>query len=61
VVDTDEPPLRIFFGKVTLGVATVDYESRLATWNKWQPVSIEAHGSERNRSMGRQIVLDAKA
>ena len=45
VVDADEPPLRIFFGTVPLGVATADYESRLATWNKWQPVSIEAQGS----------------
>jgi NAD(P)-dependent dehydrogenase (short-subunit alcohol dehydrogenase family) len=44
VVDADEPPLRIFFGKVPLGVATADYESRLATWNKWQPISVEAHG-----------------
>ena len=46
VVDADEPPLRIFFGKVPLGIATADYESRLATWNKWQPVSVEAHGSK---------------
>jgi NAD(P)-dependent dehydrogenase (short-subunit alcohol dehydrogenase family) len=46
VVDADEPPLRIFFGKVPLGVATADYESRLATWNEWQPVSVEAHGSD---------------
>ena len=46
VVDADEPPLRIFFGKLPLGVATADYESRLATWNEWQPVSVEAHGSE---------------
>ena len=46
VVDADEPPLRIFFGKVPLGVATADYESRLATWNEWQPISVEAHGSE---------------
>jgi hypothetical protein len=38
--------LRIFFGKVPLGVATADYESRLAMWNEWQPISIEAHGSE---------------
>jgi NAD(P)-dependent dehydrogenase (short-subunit alcohol dehydrogenase family) len=45
VVDADEPPLRIFFGKMPLGVATADYESRLATWNKWQPVSVEAQGS----------------
>lgn len=46
VVDADEPPLRIFFGKVPLGVATADYESRLATWNEWQPISVEAQGSE---------------
>jgi len=44
VVDADEPPLRIFFGKAPLGIATKDYESRLATWNEWQHVSVEAHG-----------------
>jgi NAD(P)-dependent dehydrogenase (short-subunit alcohol dehydrogenase family) len=42
VVDADEPPLRIFFGEVPLGIATDDYESRLAEWNEWQPVSVEA-------------------
>jgi NAD(P)-dependent dehydrogenase (short-subunit alcohol dehydrogenase family) len=46
VVDTDQPPLRIFFGEVPLGVATTDYEARLATWNEWQPVSVEAQGSQ---------------
>ena len=46
VVDAEQPPLRIFFGTVPLGVATADYESRLATWNEWQPVSVEAQGSE---------------
>ncbi len=45
VVDAEKPPLRIFFGSVPLGIATADYESRLATWNKWQPVSIEAQGA----------------
>ncbi len=40
-----EPPLRIFFGKAPLEIATKDYESRLATWNEWQPVSVEAHGN----------------
>ncbi len=45
VVDADEPPLRIFFGKMPLEIATKDYESRLATWNEWQPVSVEAHGA----------------
>ncbi len=45
VVDAEEPPLRIFFGKAPLEIATRDYESRLATWNEWQPVSVEAHGA----------------
>jgi NAD(P)-dependent dehydrogenase (short-subunit alcohol dehydrogenase family) len=45
VVDAESPPLRIFFGTVPLGLATADYESRLATWNEWQPVSVEAQGS----------------
>ncbi len=45
VVDAEEPPLRVFFGKMPLEIATKDYESRLATWNEWQPVAIEAHGA----------------
>ena len=27
------------------GIATADYESRLATWREWQPVAIEAQGT----------------
>ncbi len=45
VVDADEPPLRVFFGKAPLGIAERDYESRLATWREWQPVAEQAHGS----------------
>ena len=45
VVDADEPPLRVFFGEAPLGIAPKDYESRLATWNEWQPVSLQAQGS----------------
>jgi NAD(P)-dependent dehydrogenase (short-subunit alcohol dehydrogenase family) len=45
VVDAEAPPLRIFFGRSPLEIATKDYESRLALWNEWQPVSIEAHGA----------------
>jgi NAD(P)-dependent dehydrogenase (short-subunit alcohol dehydrogenase family) len=45
VVDADEPPLRVFFGKAPLGIAEKDYESRLATWREWQPVSEEAQGA----------------
>lgn len=45
VVDAENPPLRIFFGKAPLGIAERDYESRLQTWREWQSVSEEAHGS----------------
>lgn len=44
VVDAEEPPLRIFFGRAPLGIATADYESRLETWNRWNDVSVAAHG-----------------
>ncbi|RZT88751.1 NADP-dependent 3-hydroxy acid dehydrogenase YdfG [Pseudonocardia sediminis] len=46
VVDAETPPLRIFFGDGPLAIATKDYESRLATWREWEPVSIEAHGTK---------------
>jgi NAD(P)-dependent dehydrogenase (short-subunit alcohol dehydrogenase family) len=44
VVDAENPPLRVFFGKAPLDIATKDYTSRLDTWKQWQPVAIEAHG-----------------
>jgi NAD(P)-dependent dehydrogenase (short-subunit alcohol dehydrogenase family) len=45
IVDAEDPPLRVFFGGSWLGVATTDYETRLATWREWQPVSELAEGS----------------
>jgi NAD(P)-dependent dehydrogenase (short-subunit alcohol dehydrogenase family) len=45
IVDADRPPLRIFFGDGPLAIATRDYESRLAEWREWQPVSVAAQGS----------------
>ena len=45
VVDAERPPLRIFLGKVPLGLAKAEYESRLATWEEWREVSEAAHGS----------------
>ncbi len=45
VVDAEKPPLRIFFGDGPLAIATKDYESRLAMWREWEPVSIAAHGT----------------
>jgi len=44
VVDSPSPPLRVFFGELPLTLAKADYESRLKTWEEWQPVSIEAQG-----------------
>jgi NAD(P)-dependent dehydrogenase (short-subunit alcohol dehydrogenase family) len=46
VVDADEPPLRVFFGDGPLAIATKDYESRLATWRAWEPVSVLAQGKK---------------
>ncbi|HMJ36504.1 MAG TPA: SDR family oxidoreductase [Baekduia sp.] len=44
IVDAEEPPLRVFFGSAPLGIAEQDYDSRLATWREWQPVSELAQG-----------------
>ena len=46
VVDADEPPLRLFLGDGPLGIATADYESRLASWREWQPVAAAAQGGQ---------------
>jgi NAD(P)-dependent dehydrogenase (short-subunit alcohol dehydrogenase family) len=45
VVDAQSPPLRVFFGEAPLQLAKADYESRLATWEEWQPVSLLAQGA----------------
>jgi NAD(P)-dependent dehydrogenase (short-subunit alcohol dehydrogenase family) len=45
VVDADEPPLRIILGAGVLERVTALYESRLATWGKWEEVSVAAHGT----------------
>ena len=42
LVDTPNPPLRMFLGEAPLGIATADYESRLAIWREWQPVAAGA-------------------
>ncbi|TDV57438.1 SDR family NAD(P)-dependent oxidoreductase [Actinophytocola oryzae] len=41
LADTDDPPARVFFGNSFEAVAA-DYEERLATWRKWQPVAVAA-------------------
>jgi len=44
LVDSEQPPLRLFLGKMGLPWATQVYEDRLATWNGWADVSTAAHG-----------------
>lgn len=44
LVDTPNPPLRLFLGKVGLPWVKGVYEERIATWEAWQEVSVAAHG-----------------
>ncbi len=44
VVDADRPPLRIFFGESPLAIAKADYADRIAVWENWNEVSVEAQG-----------------
>jgi NAD(P)-dependent dehydrogenase (short-subunit alcohol dehydrogenase family) len=45
LVDAENPPLRLFLGESPLGIATADYDSRLALWREWQPVAVAAQGT----------------
>ena len=45
VVDADEPPLRIFFGRGPLEVIRAEYASRIEEWENWDAVSRAAFGS----------------
>ena len=47
IVDADKPPLRVFFGDAPLAMAKADYASRIALWEEWNPVAIEAQGSKK--------------
>ena len=44
VVDADEPPLRIFFGKGPLDVIKKEYAARIEEWERWDAVSQAASG-----------------
>ena len=45
LVDSDNPPLRLFLGEAPLRIAVEDYGSRLATWAQWQQVAAAAQGN----------------
>lgn len=44
VVDAENPPLRAFFGLMPTLVVPALYQQRLATWDEWKPVALEANG-----------------
>jgi NAD(P)-dependent dehydrogenase (short-subunit alcohol dehydrogenase family) len=44
LVDSPNPPLRLFLGKVALPWAKQVYTERLATWEEWSEVATAAHG-----------------
>ena len=44
LVDSSNPPLRLFLGKVAFPWVKQVYEERLATWEEWKEVAVEAHG-----------------
>jgi len=44
LVDAENPPLRLFFGTSPLGIVSKDYESRLASWQEYQPWAKDAQG-----------------
>jgi len=44
LVDTANPPLRLFLGKVALPWAKQVYTQRLAEWESWADVATAAHG-----------------
>ena len=44
IVDTDDPPLRVLLGRGHEAVRGV-YERRLAEWDRWQDLSLDAFGA----------------
>ncbi|MDR3679414.1 MAG: SDR family NAD(P)-dependent oxidoreductase [Flavipsychrobacter sp.] len=44
LVDAPNPPLRLFLGKKAFPLAKAAYAKRLATWEEWKTVSVDAHG-----------------
>jgi NAD(P)-dependent dehydrogenase (short-subunit alcohol dehydrogenase family) len=46
IVDSDDPPLRLFLGDGPLTMATTAYADRLENWRDWESVSVAASGLE---------------
>lgn len=44
LIDSDNPPLRLFLGKIAYPWTQHNYAQKLATWEEWKEVSVKAHG-----------------
>jgi short-subunit dehydrogenase len=44
LVDTGNPPLRLFLGKQAYPLIKRFYDARFAEWDKWNDISVAAHG-----------------
>jgi hypothetical protein len=44
IVDADKPPLRVLFGTLPTMMVPTLYADRLATWEAWKAVSLQANG-----------------
>jgi len=44
LVDTENPPLRVFFGEFATQYVPAVYEERLSTWKEWHLLALEAEG-----------------
>jgi len=44
LVDSENPPLRLFLGKMALPWVKQAYAEKLATWEEWSEVATAAHG-----------------
>jgi NAD(P)-dependent dehydrogenase (short-subunit alcohol dehydrogenase family) len=45
LVDAPDPPLRIFFGSGGLPLTREEYLRRIAIWEQWNDLSVEAQGN----------------
>ena len=45
LADTDDPPMRVFFGSQGFPIVQQTYADRLKTWTDWQDLALEAHGN----------------
>jgi NAD(P)-dependent dehydrogenase (short-subunit alcohol dehydrogenase family) len=44
LIDTENPPLRLFLGNKAYPLVKQVYESRFAEWDEWNDVAVAAHG-----------------